>query len=127
MTTWTCRVVGYSFYHASSTNVPLHIVGLVHRSNRDFVGARTGVYELISPHVDAHMGRTRLVCAEIDQIAFQQLRSRDWSADGVLFIGHTGQIDAMLAVDVVNKAGTVKPSRLAASPDIGSTDVLFRQ
>ena len=127
MTTWACRVVGYSFYHASCANVPLYIVGLVHRSNRDFVGARTGVYELITPHVDAHMGRTWLICAEIDQIAFQQLRSHDWSTNGVLFISHTGEIDAMLVVNVVNKAGTVKPSRLAASPDIGSTDVLFCQ
>ena len=76
----------------------------------DAMGAG-GVNHLAIADIDADMGDIHIVACEKDEIARLQIGFADWLAGGNLDISSPRQIDAVLGVNVLDEAGTVKSVR----------------
>ena len=70
-----------------------------------------GVDHLTVAHVDADMGDIHVIAREEDEVARLQVGFVDRVASGDLDISSPWQVDAVLGVNVLDEAGTVKSVR----------------
>ena len=101
------------------------IVAGTHTGDLHVAAAVGGVNEVTVTDVDADMGNAAGVCiGKEHQVTGLQILLLNVSTVAILPIGGTGNGEAALAGNILNKTGAVKAAGRRSTPNIASTQIL---